>query len=301
MSDTNVMKDLSEIVPYNRAGIPLYINTARLSAYPDYRALCHWHDDIEWIHILDGSMNYMVNGKKLTLKRGDSLMINTRQMHYGYSALHRECIFICILFHPCLFTENRQIVQTFLLPVLGDRTLEYLLIGASHPSSGEISGLLQKIAALNDRGSSGFEMEAIGLFHLLWAKVLQLRGVSGSVHAQPVYSELQIQKNMVSYIYQHYMEHLTLDDIASAGNICRSRCCAVFRRYLGQSPIDFLNSCRLSVSCGLLCTSSDTITRIALTCGFSHPSYYSRLFLRAYGCTPREYRAANRRKDVPTA
>uniref|UniRef100_UPI000B0A6E20 helix-turn-helix transcriptional regulator n=1 Tax=Clostridium sp. NkU-1 TaxID=1095009 RepID=UPI000B0A6E20 len=52
----------------------------------------------------------------------------------------------------------------------------------------------------------------------------------------------------------------------------------------------FLNSYRLEVSRGLLKDTADSITQVALACGFNHLSYYSKLFLRSYGCTPSQYR-----------
>lgn len=48
----------------------------------------------------------------------------------------------------------------------------------------------------------------------------------------------------------------------------------------------------------LLRRSSDSITEIALACGFHHMSYFSELFSKTYGCTPREYRASY---TVPTS
>ena len=82
---TELMPDSSEVIPYDRAGIPLYIRAAHLSAYYDMCAPCHWHDDIEWIYIIHGKMRYYINGKRILLNEGDTLMVNARQMHYGYA------------------------------------------------------------------------------------------------------------------------------------------------------------------------------------------------------------------------
>jgi len=57
--------------------------------------------------------------------------------------------------------------------------------------------------------------------------------------------DLLIQRDMVSYIYSHYSESINLEEIAAAGKVCRNKCCQIFRRYLCQSPIDFLNHYRL--------------------------------------------------------
>ena len=87
---TKVMQDASEIVRYDEVGIPLYIREGLLSSYPDHRALCHWHEDIEWVQIRSGQMNYYINGKRVLLNAGEAIIVNSRQMHYGYSENSRN-------------------------------------------------------------------------------------------------------------------------------------------------------------------------------------------------------------------
>ena len=42
-------------------------------------------------------MNYYMNGKLVLLNTGEALMVNSRQMHYGYSENGQDCYFIRIL------------------------------------------------------------------------------------------------------------------------------------------------------------------------------------------------------------
>jgi AraC-like DNA-binding protein len=95
---------------------------------------------------------------------------------------------------------------------------------------------------------------------------------------------------MVDYIYSHYSENITLDDIAASGNISRSQCAKLFNRYTSLSPINFLNKHRLEISRELLRTTYLPIGEIALSCGFSDQSYFNRLFVKQYGITPFAYR-----------
>ena len=104
------------------------------------------------------------------------------------------------------------------------------------------------------------------------------------------HTELNLQRAMVAYIRQNYGERLSLSDIASAGHVSRSRCCQMFRRHLQQTPVDYLNSYRLKTAANLLRGTNRTVTEIALSCGFNHLSYFSKMFLQVYGCTPKEYR-----------
>ena len=278
-----LMPDASEIVAYDAVGIPLYIQTDHLSTYPDMRALCHWHEDIEFIRIQKGHMNYFVNGRKILLHENDCIMINARQMHYGYSSDRQECVFTCILFHPQLLAENALLHQKYVLPIIQNSHLEYLFLH-------EEVAAMDRMVQLKEQALPGYELEVIGILHILWSNLLRRDPFLSASETAMDYSDLTIQKNMVSFINQHYSEKLALADIAAAGSVCRSKCCSMFKHYLQQSPIDFLNCYRLEVSCRLLKNTNRPITEIATACGFNHLSYYSKLFLRNYGCTPSDYR-----------
>ena len=94
---TVLNSDASENVAYNNPDFPAYVKKGQLSSYPDFRAVSHWHDDLEFILILDGQMFYDVNGQRIPLQTGEGIFVNSRCFHYGYSDAHTECLFICIL------------------------------------------------------------------------------------------------------------------------------------------------------------------------------------------------------------
>lgn len=293
----NLMQDFSEIVPYEQETVPLYIRTTQLSAYADYSAPCHWHEDLEWIYILKGTMYYYVNGSRLLLRENDILMVNARQMHYGYRFKEQDCHFTCILIHPVLFCANEALTQKYVTPVLNNSSLEYVHLSPCQRPWQEASKILTRVAQLKECAADGYELEAAALIQALWSRLWQEKVLVPGSDGQELKGDLKIQKDMVSYIYTHYAEKITLDEIAAAGNVSRSKCCRIFKHYLQQSPVDFLNTCRLKISCRLLDTTDKSITETALACGFHHLSYYSKFFTSTYGCTPREYK--NRSRKVP--
>lgn len=61
--------------------------------------------------------------------------------------------------------------------------------------------------------------------------------------------------------------------------------------------IEFLNSYRLQIACGLLENTNLSVTNIASNCGFNHVSYFSQLFAESFGDTPREYRKKHDRQS----
>lgn len=285
-----LMQDFSEIVPYEHTGIPLYIRTADLAAYLGMSAPCHWHDDIEWVYIMSGKMSYYINGKRILLNEKDSLMVNARQMHYGCSYKGQDCHFLCILFHPSLFGCNKALLQKYVTPVIENADCEYLHFHSEQTRGQEIAEYLEQIHCLKAGAADAYEIQVIAVIFQLWSSLLQCRELVLQNSNSDGNSDLEIQKNMVSFIYQHYAEQISLNEIAASGNVSRSKCCLIFKHYLQQSPVDFLNTFRLKTSCNLLRNTEKSITEIAFSCGFNHLSYFSKLFIKNFDCTPREYR-----------
>ena len=85
MLSLEMRDDRSEKVRYDYTDYPIYIRRALLSSYPGYAAPTHWHDDIEFIAVLSGEMQYNVNGEIVTLAENEGIFVNARQMHFGFS------------------------------------------------------------------------------------------------------------------------------------------------------------------------------------------------------------------------
>ncbi len=291
MIEIQVMHDSSEIIFYNTPELPVKIIKPKLSDYPNRRVICHWHEDIEMLYIINGEMNYEINGKSVRLSEHSVLFVNSRQLHYGNSVSGGDCDFICVLFHPSLLRANARIYQKMAEPVIGNEGIDYLLFeecGSADYSA--ISGCMKDMAALRECAAPGYEWEIVAGVNKIWSVIFRRCEDIPNDAGSRLHADRQLQREMVSYIFSHYAEQVTLEDIAASGSVSRSKCCLIFKKYLGESPIDFVNSYRLEKSCQELRHTGRSVTEIALDCGFNHPSYYTKLFSRKYGCTPSQYR-----------
>ena len=110
--------------------------------------------------------------------------------------------------------------------------------------------------------------------------------------ALPIYDNggLEIQKQMMTFVYQHFGENISIEDIAVSAQVNQDRCRRIFKQCLQQTPVQFLNAYRLEVSGNLLRDTDQSVTEIAERCGYRHKSHFAKAFSRCYGCTPREYR-----------
>lgn len=285
----NMMPDNSEIIHYENPEFPVYIRFGLLSIVPGMQYFCHWHEDLEFIYIINGEMNYKINDKTILLEKGDSLFVNAKRLHFGHSNKGQECEFICFLFHPSLFTNNTYFRNTFVLPVIENKSMEYLHFTKEVPYFAEVGQSLQNLFFLKNRMESPYEILLLTEIYNLWSYIYKSTEHTLD-HVLQESNEQLLQKQMVSYIQEHFAEPLTLNEIAASVNISRSKCCMIFKKYINQSPVDFLISYRLMKSCYILEETDMKITEIALHCGFNNPSYFSKLFQKKYGCSPMKYR-----------
>ena len=118
--------DRSEKVRYDYSDYPIYTQRALLSSYPNYAAPVHWHDDIELIAVLSGEMRYNVNGEIISIRENEGIIVNARQIHFGFSTERKDCDFICILLHPLMLCATPAYERDFVLPVLHNCNAAYI-------------------------------------------------------------------------------------------------------------------------------------------------------------------------------
>jgi AraC-like DNA-binding protein len=96
--------------------------------------------------------------------------------------------------------------------------------------------------------------------------------------------------NMTGYIQKNYNRKIKIGDIAAAGSVCRSRCCKLFNKYIGQTPNNYLIRYRIQRSCEMLTQTNMSIIEISMACGFQSPGYFTQIFQKENGLTPKNYR-----------
>lgn len=72
----------------------------------------------------------------------------------------------------------------------------------------------------------------------------------------------------------------------------------MMRRYLGQTPSDYINTIRMTYAARALTTDSEPISAIAADCGIPNMSHFHKVFRAAYGLTPLQYRQKFQRQVV---
>lgn len=94
----------------------------------------------------------------------------------------------------------------------------------------------------------------------------------------------------IHYMYENLEKHLTLKDFADYSGLSSSRLSTVFKERTGYSPLSYFNLLRIRQACILLEKTDLKLNQISPKVGIDDPLYFSRLFSKIMGMSPKAYR-----------
>ena len=100
----------------------------------------------------------------------------------------------------------------------------------------------------------------------------------------------EIIKKAIRYISQNFSRNLTLDEVADHVHLNPSYFSTLFKQSTGSSFKEYLNMVRIEESKRLLSNTDYSIIDISLATGFEDQSYFSKVFKKYTGLTPKQYR-----------
>jgi AraC-like DNA-binding protein len=109
--------------------------------------------------------------------------------------------------------------------------------------------------------------------------------IAGSV-LEP-YTEIA---DAIKHINDNFHEEISIKSLAELANLSVRQFERKFKKLLHTTPLKYITKLRLNSACQALSQSNDSITQIALNTGFYDHSYFTKIFTRQIGITPKEYR-----------
>lgn len=117
------------------------------------------------------------------------------------------------------------------------------------------------------------------------AELVRLRHLPGDAP-----SVVDAVEATAAWMREHFGQRITLEQLAVRARLSVSHFSAMFRQRFGYAPIDWLIRQRIQRACQLLDTTSEKVEAIGQAVGFADPYYFSRMFRRVMGVSPRRYR-----------
>lgn len=273
-------------------GSPLFPYNTYLCSIPlDFSLVpLHWHDELELIYIKKGTGTITVDLTPYRVDAGTIALILPGQLHSIEQYEQETMEYENIIFHPNILISKKTDTSNtdFLGPLLSGSTSVPLLYTPESPYYKEIAACVDANDEISRTNPKGYQLyiksQLFMLFFILFNKY------SAKEPPKKDFKSLEKMKLILKYIENHYMDKITIADIAEEVGLSQSHFMKYFKNTMGSTFIDYLNEYRLTMASRLLVSSDSAILDIASEVGFENLSYFNRIFKKRFEMTPREYR-----------
>ena len=284
---------LKEHIPHKITEFPITYYQDELVDLPHWTGPFHWHPDFEIATAKQNILDYQIGQQHITLDPGDSIFINRNMMHRisQLSGNSPDPIPTNVFSGVVLSPEHTTIYQKYIQPIVQCDSLPFIVFRHSNSVHHEMLHLIQDTCYHLSKQTPCYEMTVQrNISHILEYIFCHLDSFPKSAATRiQIKSQIRIQK-MLMYIYEHYADSITLEDIAGAAHISRSEAGRCFHTYMGCSPFDALIQYRLQIALRLLNEKKLSLQEISFAYGFNSVNYFSRKFKKTYGYSPSQSR-----------
>lgn len=241
-------------------------------------------DTYKLVFVVSGR-GYLIqdDNPKLLLKANDMFILFSNHRHHYWADPEDPWTIIWVAFNGA---DSRN-----LLNAIHISQTDYILRDALTDSIRKT--MTKLIVALADE-TDAYRLDAVSALFCVFSK---LRMNIKNSPAQSDSDEESLVAHVTAFIEQNYYMDIDMNMICNHTHYSRSYLSRTFKSEMGVTIQDFLCETRISKARNLLLETSLSIQEVAISAGFTDSLYFSKIFRKKTGYSPREYRrqfAANR-------
>ncbi len=257
-----------------------------LSIVPSSYVARHWHDAVEIISILEGTLLVEVESQRFELSAGHCILLNANVIHSTTSVNGNTSILVQI---PLQFLskyipdmEQRQFVWNPLTPNAIEQT-----------KIEKVRETLYQMRILDEVKPNGYLLRFHSLlFELLYQLYhnFSFLQTSSSADAQNLKQRKRLT-DIFQYTEQNYQRTISLDEIANELHLQVNYFCRFFKAQTGITYLTYLNEYRLSKIYHDLIITDIPLKDLLELHGFTNYKLFRRIFFEHFHMTPRQVRS----------
>lgn len=250
----------------------------------------HFHNCLEIGLCHEGSGILQIRKQSFPFRRNDITFIARNIPHTTYSTLGSESkwsyIFVDLyeMFDSFAPSASHQISQ-----MLEETSTAELIPHDSNPAlSFYVNRLIEELSA----APLNYQISVRSLLMAFLVEMHRQRTSSGHKgDSDPTEQNHTLAiVPALEYIKRNYMNQFSVESLADLCGLSPTHFRRVFNNTMGVSPLEYLNTIRITKACHLLRSTEDSILNISESVGFHSISSFNRYFDRLVNMSPREYR-----------
>ena len=239
----------------------------------------HLNNHLEIYFFISGDHQYIVENDLYTLKPGDAILINPRQVH---KALPRGDG----MYERFYFLLSDRALEGLQQDPLKDLLSSHSnLVSFPEPARTQVINMLYSISDCFRDGQND-QLRAFSLFLGIMA---EFRRHLGQVAQSRTAHTPELLRRILTYVNDHTASIQTTAEVATALGVSPQYLSTYFSRHIGTPLKTYIQAKKIGLAKDLLSQGAD-VTRTCFDCGFNDCSYFIRIFKKYVGVTPLVYK-----------
>jgi len=250
----------------------------------------HRHDYVELAYVVQGSYTHIVEGKRLTIRKGELLFLSQRA-HHEIPPATEEDLMINIIIQPEFFEkifliigEEETPLHRFLLDCLCKRRWEVSYLHFRVENERFIQNLMENMLETLIYGMPNKHNMLQITMGLLFLHLMNHVDALASVQTR---DKMAVQ--VLQYIEKNYCQG-SLQELAQMLSYDFHSLSRDIKQKTGKTYTQLVQEKRLSQACFYLRNTDMSVEEISRRTGYENVSFFYRLFRSRYGVSPRRYR-----------
>ncbi len=238
-------------------------------------------DDYQLIYVAEGKVHLTVDGKEQTVAKGNMILFRPGEpQHYNLYA--------------------RDLPETYWVHFTGkDVEAAFERYGISRETNVFFTGISRNYKWLFRQMIQELQLKRTNFAEILSAQLMQIFMYIGrNIEEGPlVTADLldEIEKAM-HYFNKNFFQQIVIEDYAKEHHITPWWFIQNFKKITQVTPAQYILSMRITNAMNLLDDTDYSVSEVAAAVGYDNALYFSRLFKKHTGYSPREYRKRKMRK-----
>lgn len=260
---------LYELLDFNDNELPMisHLDTCHKNSNDFY---VHWHESLEFLYCLEGTTQITTNASTFQLAPKEIALINSNHLH-DIQAISESSKYYCF------------ILDTRLTEACGFDITSFTF--QNHIADSVITTLFDEIISELTHQEELYKQQVKTLLTEVLVHLYRNYRFSDSLPTENAH-KIQLVKDGISYIKQHYTEPLQIDLICQAIGISKFHFCRIFKEITNKTVLEYINILRCHQARQLILSGNYTISQSAEKIGFQNISYFSKCYQKHIGCLP---------------
>jgi AraC-like DNA-binding protein len=284
---------------YMKEEFPFWITRTEQSSLAE-----HGHEFVELVYVVRGRGVHIFQGTEYDIHAGDVFIINPGETHAYYVDSGAPMEIINCLFMPSFIPD----VLLGELEIAGSMDFFYVIPFLKHDvrfnhrlnlhGQDAASVLMLLESMIREMGCRGLGHATLIRLQMIELLVLLSRYYAFMQQHRAHPSPRQLDREMTAkriygYLERNFDKKITLQSLSGLFNVSTRQLNRMMREEFGKSIFDVLHEIRIEHAKRMLLESDEKVIWVATMVGYEDPSFFSRLFVRHAGCSPRQYRSGH--------